>query len=473
MSIGVYCEECEKTYQVRDELAGRKGKCPRNHPIEVPLADMSSEIVQAPAAPAPVSAPAADFAFNSDARFSSSDDDDEYSAPKTKRRRPARVAEDPEPDPAPTAAGDDFSFPTPSLIGGNDEEETPAPKTGRHRKPEPKSSVSKIHKSGKSATGKPSMMPLYLGGILAVLGIGGGATMLILSRGEVGPLRERADSADKRAKELDDKVKQAEAGTAAVKADFDKYKSTPPKDMVPLKELKDTKDKLAAAEKRATEAERRAELQKGKDGEATAAVPAKAPDLDPTAPGGKDDPVMPRGKLGNDPKMEPKKDPKMDPKKDPKMDPKKGPAEKPVAADMPDGIPIGGKNWTVPGSIMLGMNPFKGGDRMWLWPQEDVPLKVVDGKLTIKYKWQLRKGKEMPEIVGVSLMIQEAKQIRTFAVPPKPLAGMSGEGEMTFNVADFKGNLPIYFFIGNGQAAGAVAYSSMISYQVDFGPMPK
>ena len=43
------------------------------------------------------------------------------------------------------------------------------------------------------------------------------------------------------------------------------------------------------------------------------------------------------------------------------MEPKKGAPDNPVA-DMPDGIPLGGKNWTVPGTIRLGMNDLKGGD---------------------------------------------------------------------------------------------------------------
>jgi hypothetical protein len=38
MSIGVHCDECGKTYQVRENMAGRRGRCPNGHPITVPAA---------------------------------------------------------------------------------------------------------------------------------------------------------------------------------------------------------------------------------------------------------------------------------------------------------------------------------------------------------------------------------------------------------------------------------------------------
>jgi hypothetical protein len=465
MSIGVYCEECEKTYQVRDELAGRKGKCPRNHPIEVPLADASSVIVQAPAAPAP--APEAEFAFSNDARFSASDDDeDDYSAPKTKRRRPARIAQDPEPDPTPTAAGDDFSFPTPSLIGGDDEDAAPAPKTGRHRKPEPKS-VSKIHKAGKAATGKPNMMPLYLGGILAVLGVGGGATMLIMSRGEAGPLRAQAEEANKKAKDAEEKLQTAKAETAAKQAEFDKLKSTPPpKDAAMAKDLKDAQTKLALAKAQIEE------LQKAKPpGDATAVMPAKTPELDPSAPGGKDDPVMPRGKLGQpDPKMEPKKDPKMpagkvDPKM-PKVDPKK-----PVAMAEPgEGAPMGGKNWAVQPGLTFGMFNFNAGEKLWLYPKEDAVLKVEGGRVLVKFRWQLVKEQKLPESAMAALLVLDGQTLR-LAPAQLTLSGNSGDVEASFDVAmvKAKGQLPVYLFVSEGPLMRPTIHSTILTLQANFG----
>ena len=40
------------------------------------------------------------------------------------------------------------------------------------------------------------MMPLIVGGALAMLGIGGGAAMFFVSRAEVNPLREEAAAAN-------------------------------------------------------------------------------------------------------------------------------------------------------------------------------------------------------------------------------------------------------------------------------------
>ena len=36
MSIDVFCSQCKKTYRVKDELAGRRGKCPQGHVVVVP-----------------------------------------------------------------------------------------------------------------------------------------------------------------------------------------------------------------------------------------------------------------------------------------------------------------------------------------------------------------------------------------------------------------------------------------------------
>lgn len=36
MSISVFCRECNKTYRVRDELAGKRGKCAQGHMILIP-----------------------------------------------------------------------------------------------------------------------------------------------------------------------------------------------------------------------------------------------------------------------------------------------------------------------------------------------------------------------------------------------------------------------------------------------------
>ena len=83
MSISVHCDECDKTYQLRDEMAGRKGKCPQGHTLYVP---------------APVASPAPaeenEFAFDTPSRVSTRKDPPS-SKPAKKR---------PEPRPAEPAA---------------------------------------------------------------------------------------------------------------------------------------------------------------------------------------------------------------------------------------------------------------------------------------------------------------------------------------------------------------------------------
>ncbi len=42
MSIKVFCRECNKTYCVKDELAGKRGKCPQKHVLLIPEVALSS-----------------------------------------------------------------------------------------------------------------------------------------------------------------------------------------------------------------------------------------------------------------------------------------------------------------------------------------------------------------------------------------------------------------------------------------------
>ena len=304
MSIGVHCDECGKTYQVRDTMAGRCGKCPNGHPITVPN----------PAAePAPAEENA--FAFTSGPTVTAAPS-------KSARRRPAPAAE-PEPDPTPAAdATDDFSFP--SHVPGGSRDDAPAPKSGRHR-PERKATAKE---------GKPNLMPLILGGILAVLGIGGGVTLLVVSRGEAGPLKEQADAANKKAAAAEERAQKAEALKLAAEADLDKLKKSPPRDPA----LAETQKQLKAAEKRATDAEKQLKARKG-DPDIVAGEGAMPKDLDPSAPGGKADPVMPGGKLEADRPGKGK-------------EPAKKEMDKPAPAGPNGATP--GKNWTAPETLNFG-----------------------------------------------------------------------------------------------------------------------
>src|SRR5437764_6271524 len=116
MSISVRCEECGKTYQVKDDKAGRRGKCPKGHSIQVPA------LAAAPPAALPVEENA--FAFATDAPN-----------PKTGRRLVAT----PEPEVSSISSADDsdFAFPT-QAAGSEDRNDGPAPKTGRQRRPDGK-----------------------------------------------------------------------------------------------------------------------------------------------------------------------------------------------------------------------------------------------------------------------------------------------------------------------------------------------
>jgi hypothetical protein len=449
MSISVFCDECGHEYQVRNEMAGRRGKCPKGHSIQVPV-DAAAETQVEDNAFAFTSSPVAEAA-----------------APKSARRQPVRP--EPQIEPVATAVHNDFSaFPTQLAGSASRDEEAPKPKTGRHRRPD----------RAAAKEGKPSLMPLILGGILALLGIGGGVTLLIVSRGEAGPLREQADAANKKATAAEERAQKAESLKLLAETNLETAKKNPPRDPA----LAETQTKLKAAEKRATEAERKlTELAKGRDvAGGDAAMPSK--DLDPNGPGGKNDPVMPGGKLEMDrakgkamdkKEMDKKETDKkeMDRKEMEKAAAKKD-ADKPAAPDMAVEIPDGGKNWNVPGSLKVGTHTLKAGDRIWLWPKQDAILKASGGKLSIAFRWSLRKGKELPPKAGATLVVQDAKAMKTFA-KPITLTGANGEMEIVFDhkeLKDIKGSLPVFFFIGDGRVDNPTVSSSMLGLQVEFAP---
>jgi hypothetical protein len=404
MSISVRCEECGKTYHVKDDKAGRRGRCPQGHSIQVPA------LAAAPPAAAAVEEDA--FAFATEAPN-----------PKTGRRR---LGATPEPEVSPISSADDSDFAFPSQAAGSDDRHSgTAPKTGRQRRPEGKE-------------GRPSLMPLILGGILAVLGIGGGATMLIMSRGEVGPLRDQAEAANKKAAAAEEQARKAESLKLLAEADLEKFKKSPPKDPG----LADALAKLKAAEKRAEAAEQKAKDAPLKEAGADAVMPAKAAPLDPSSPGGKNDPVMPGGKL--------------DAKSNDKM---------------ADGPPKGGKSWTAPASVTAANVTLKAGDRLWLYAAEDAVLKADAGKLTVKFRWQLRQGKELPKDATATLLFQEAKMATALSTPVK-LAGSGGEAEAAFTIRGAKGKIAVYVVITDGKGdpsgKGVVPQSTILALQAEF-----
>lgn len=61
MPINVFCSECKKTYRVKDQLAGKRGKCPQGHVVVVPQANVETpqqEAVRTDPSVGPTSAPA-------------------------------------------------------------------------------------------------------------------------------------------------------------------------------------------------------------------------------------------------------------------------------------------------------------------------------------------------------------------------------------------------------------------------------
>lgn len=431
MSIAVRCEECDRTYQVRDKMAGRKGRCPKGHSIRVPAPAGESS-----AAGAATNEPTGEYV-----------------------------------DTGSAFGAEEFDFPT-QLAGSTvrEAEEGPARKTGRHRRPEPKA----VGRGGPPA-GKPSLMPLLLGGIIGLVGAGAGAALFFVGRGQVGPLKEQAEAAEKKAQAADERARTAESNRLLMEAELDKLKKNPPRDGA----LAETQTKLKAAEKRAAEAERKLAVlaQAGPAGGA-AAMPGKG--LDPDAPGGKKDPVMPGGKLGGTPakpempapkKTEPAPKKNAPPAKEDTPNLKDEMSARP-GGDLADGLPLGGKNWAAFGSITIGDKTVKAGDLIWLWPLDDTPPQVAGGKLTIRYRWKLRSGKTLPDVIGITLTIHEARQVRT-AAGRVNLTGAGGEGEATIDVPGLAGDMPVHFFLGNAEVKDPVAYSSILAFQVDFGPAKK
>src|SRR5438105_1387903 len=57
MHIAVRCPDCDKTYHVKPELAGKRGKCPQGHTLLVPAGEGPAEPEGEPADPVEVVAP--------------------------------------------------------------------------------------------------------------------------------------------------------------------------------------------------------------------------------------------------------------------------------------------------------------------------------------------------------------------------------------------------------------------------------
>lgn len=393
MSISVHCEECGKTYQLREEMAGKKGKCPNGHKIQVP---------------APYAAPAQPenaFAFTSDSNLVLDDPPPAKKASKKVGRRA--------PEPAlaePAGDGDDFSFPGTGPLAEREEE--PAPKSSRY---------GNSKRAAKEKAAGKSMMPMLIGGVIGILGIGGGLALFFTARAEVNPLREQADAANKKAADAEMRAKTAEAGKAAAELELPELKKTlAARDA----ELKTAKEDASTAKKKAAKLEQERK-------EAETSKPAIA-DMNPAAA-------------------------------------KKGATD--AKAEMPAKAPEGGKNWTAPPTITFGMLNHKAGDRLTIRPKEDKTLKAEGGTLSIKFRFEVPKGKELPAEAFATLFIAQAGSVDGLSMPIK-LTGANGDSEAVFQVKGYDGSANIMFFISDGNTAAGTrnlkVYSTFIATQADF-----
>src|SRR5207248_2106653 len=136
-----------------------------------------------------------------------------------------------------------------------------------------------------------------------------------------------------------------------------------------------------------------------------------------------------------------------------------------------DGPPKGGKNWSAPASVTVASVTLKAGDRLWLYAAEDAALKADAGKVTVKFHWQLRQGKELPKDVVATLLFQEAKMATALHAPVK-LTGTGGEAEAAFSIRGATGKMAVYVVISDGKGdpsgKGVVAQSTILALQAEF-----
>lgn len=390
MSIGVWCEPCAKSYQVRDEMAGRKGKCPQGHPITVPAA--AETIVEEN-----------DFAFTAGA------------APKAKVAAAAAVAEEP--------AGDDFGFPDTGPVAQRSADREPA--SGKHaRKHTPRT-----QKAARGDTdGKKPIVPVLIGSGIGLLGFVVGVALYFMGQSGTGPLRDQAEAAEKKAADLDLKLKQSQAETAAEKEATRKAAAASAKN-----------PETAAALARALSAEKKLADYEKKAAETVAAAPADA------------------AAKGKEMAKEMAKE-----------------EAKSAIPNLPDekSAPIPkGKTWSAPPTADVGQVELKAGDKLVLTPKDDAVIKAAGGKLTVKFKFTVPAGKTLPgEVYATAFVIQQIDNVSTRNVKVK--LG-KGEGEAVFDFGKtVTGKAEVVFTISDNKSVDngkmLTVHGSLLKLQAEF-----
>ena len=120
---------------------------------------------------------------------------------------------------------------------------------------------------------------------------------------------------------------------------------------------------------------------------------------------------------------------------------------------------------------MIDLFSHKPGDRLWLWPKDDASLKAIGGKLKIRFRYELRKGKELPTEALATVFIFEAGAVKISTIRVN-LTGVKGDAEATFDVKGLTGTANIIYFLsdGNLDAKGTkmMAFSNFIATQAEF-----
>jgi hypothetical protein len=266
-------------------------------------------------------------------------------------------------------------------------------------------------------------MPLFIGGILAIVGIGGGVAMFFIQRAEVVPLREKAEAAAKRADEADLKLKTAEAVASAAESNAAKAKEAAASAETALK---DARTKSSAAEKQVSSLKAQIKaLEEGKP-------------MMPEAPmAGKGDTPDPKG-------AEPKG----------------------------DAGPKGGKHWSALPSVPYETLTHKAGDRLWLWPKEDVILKADGDKLKIRFRFQLQKGKEMPASMVATILVTRGIFTDGITLSNFTLKGDNGDSEVVIPIKGLSGMAKISFFLSDSTNPGSdklKIYSTILAMDAELG----